>query len=265
MYRQLFTVSSIIFSMTACADRYPHDTGDLMPISGLSVSLSVQGDSGGSLPTFPLNSDATNYRAYLLATPNERYTLHVTNNSSQRVGLVIAVDGRNIISGKQSWLKNNERMYVVNPYSSGEYEGWRTATDQVNRFYFTDAGDSYASAWGDNSAMGVIAMAVYAEQYRNIDSDRQISFSKRASKPQPPGAASESAGTGFGESTYSPSQQVTFKPLPNPIEKIFLKYEWYETLCSKKILSECRMEEGKSNNRFWPEQQEFAKPPPSRN
>jgi hypothetical protein len=79
------------------------------------------------------------------------------------VGLVIAVDGRNIISGKQSWLRNDERMYILGPYGRGEFKGWRTSLDSINRFYFTEVADSYAAAFRDESAMGVIAVAVYPE------------------------------------------------------------------------------------------------------
>jgi len=35
----------------------------------------------------------------------------------------------------------------------------RSAQDKINRFYFTDVPDSYAAAFGDESAMGVIAVA----------------------------------------------------------------------------------------------------------
>jgi|GEM_PF-3322003 len=36
----------------------------------------------------------------------------VRNKLNRRVGVVVAVAGRNIIPGQKSWLKNNERMYT---------------------------------------------------------------------------------------------------------------------------------------------------------
>ena len=100
-------------------------------------------DNQGKLPEFPLNTDPLHYRAYVQARQNDRYRLRVVNNSNQRIALVIAVDGCNMLSGQQSWLANNERMYVLNPHDSGDYEGWRTGTNQTDRFYFTEAVNSY--------------------------------------------------------------------------------------------------------------------------
>ena len=60
-------------------------------------------------------------------------------------------------------LRADERMYVLPPHESATYEGWRTERDTVNRFYFTEPGDSYAAAFGDRSAMGVIAVAAFRE------------------------------------------------------------------------------------------------------
>jgi len=46
--------------------------------------------------------------------PGGPLRIEVKNRLNRRVGLVIAVDGRNIISGTKSWLRNNERMYILN-------------------------------------------------------------------------------------------------------------------------------------------------------
>ena len=79
--------------------------------------------------------------------------------------MVIAIDGRNIISGKKSDLKNNEAMYIVDGNDYGEYDGWRTSGGRVHQFYFTDVAYSYAMrTFSDSSAMGVIAVAVYREK-----------------------------------------------------------------------------------------------------
>ena len=102
---------------------------------------------------------------YVEAVKGSRYSIQVTNRSGGRIGVVIAVDGRNIISGKKSDLKRNEQMYIVGPYESNTFEGWRTGMDRTNRFYFTDASDSYAEkVFADASAMGTIALAVFREK-----------------------------------------------------------------------------------------------------
>jgi hypothetical protein len=264
--RKFFAMLVAVAGMTACASNPVIGDSQVQVLSSppyLPVTLSVHGDNQGKLPEFPLNLDTSRYRAYIQATQNERYRLHVANNSDQRVGLVIAVDGRNIISGKQSWLASSERMYILEPHDSTDYEGWRTGTDQTNRFYFTESKNSYAAAWGDSSAMGVIAMAVYAERPRPqaiIKKEDAMTGSGAASESKARSVA-PSAGTGFGESTYSPSMKVEFDPSPAPMEKLFLKYEWREALCSKGILQGCSDTKSKNDNRLWKE--EGFVPPPS--
>ena len=66
------------------------------------------------------------------------------------------------------------------------------------------------------------------------------------------GKKSDEAGTGFGETTYSPARVVRFDPEHVPAEKIVLKYEWRSELCRKGVIS-CG-----PKNRFWPNDQEFA-------
>jgi hypothetical protein len=62
----------------------------------------------------------------------------------------------------------------------------------------------------------------------------------------------EEAGTGFGETTYSPARLVQFEPEYAVAEKIVLKYEWRSELCRRGIIR-CA-----PKNRFWPDDQEFA-------
>ncbi|MBI5585689.1 MAG: hypothetical protein HY892_17910 [Deltaproteobacteria bacterium] len=237
------------------------------------VEVSIRSDRGFYLPTFPVSSEqAHTYRTYVEAVRGERYSVRVVNRSPYRLGVVIAVDGRNIISGKKSFLQPQERMYILDPHGAGLYEGWRTGRDRVNRFYFTEAGDSYAGAWGDHSAMGVIAVAVFPERrppepppatiyepeepYRH--QDRKEGLKKSAPQPMMPRAEAQ-PGTGFGEGRYSPSRRVDFEPEPVPVERHFLKYEWRETLCRRGII-DCRP----SGNRFWDEGRGYAPYPPGR-
>ena len=268
LYRK-FNVSLIsLLAVTACANT-PTDSNHYVQQARpyLPVEVSVLSDTKGSLPEYPVNSDASHYRAYLQAANNDRYRIRISNNTDNRIGIVLAVDGRNIISGQKSYLQNTERMYILNPHSSEEYEGWRSNQNQVNRFYFTQAADSYAAAWGDNSAMGVIALAVYPERPRP---EPQVMAPMSDMARAAPGAAKSmekresAAGTGYGETTYSPSVTVSFEPLPDAIEKVFLKYEWRETLCKKGIVSACQSPPQPKQNRFWPDNDGYAPPPPRR-
>jgi hypothetical protein len=204
---------------------------------------------------------------YMEAVKGERYSIQVTNRSNRRIGVGIAVDGRNIIDGKKSDLERKERMYIIGPHETNTFEGWRTGMERTNRFYFTEQSDSYAEkVFADASAMGTIALAVYNEKLPEIipysDSSSRM---KEAPSEAAPGASAGSrsadraeqkktqeAGTGFGETMYSPARVVRFDPEDTTAEKIVLKYEWRSELCRKGIIP-CGQK-----NRFWPGDHEFA-------
>src|SRR5512136_1858472 len=151
------TIAAIILAALLCAaNSWAGSVGD-------AVEVRIITDDGRTLPTYPVRMKHALKKVYAEAVKGDHYRIEVRNRLDRRVGLVIAVDGRNIISGEKSYLKNSERMYILEPYASGEFSGWRTAQNHVNRFYFTDAPSSYAAAFGDGSAMGVIAVAVYPE------------------------------------------------------------------------------------------------------
>lgn len=235
------------------------------------VQVKILTDRGLSLPLYPTGASGPKKKVYAEAVKGDEYTIWIRNLLPRRVGLVVAVDGRNIISGKKSWLRNNERMYILGPYQTGQYRGWRTGSDRVNRFYFTDAGDSYAAAFGDGSAMGVIAVAVYPEIERIVCPAPQAEHSRERSgsgTPQAPKAkrapadrSMESAGTGYGREEFSPSRLVAFEPEARAVETILIKYEWRSTLCRMGILS-CAPP-WTPRNRLWDEEG-YAPPPPRR-
>ena len=134
-----------------------------------AVQVAIVQDSGSPLPGIPYRMSLTGgtavIKSYLEARKGEQYGIVVRNRTPQRIGVVIAVDGRNIISGQKSDLTSREEMYVLAPYESAQLDGWRTAQDTVHRFYFTEPSDSYSmQTFHDSSAMGVIAVAAFREK-----------------------------------------------------------------------------------------------------
>jgi hypothetical protein len=242
----------------------------LVPVLGYThgakqnaVDVRIVSDSGGEFPkyrTYPRIRQTGAYY-YMEAVKGERYSIEVANRSDRRIGVVIAVDGRNIISGQKSDLKNNERMYLIEPYDTNTFEGWRTGMDRTNRFYFTAQSDSYAEkVFSDASAMGTIAVAVYREKiheaapitpYRDSMS-RSKGAGEKGCADNKKDSMSEQAGTGFGETTYSLAREVPFDPENIIFSRVVLKYEWRSELCRKGIVS-CG-----PKNRFWPEEVGFA-------
>jgi hypothetical protein len=260
----LFWISAVvIIAMTATASAHGGD-----PWKG-EVAIEVVSDSGSAFRSIPLRSFRSGgtriVKHYLEARRGENYGVIVRNMTPKRIGVVLAVDGRNIISGKRSDLGSHESLYVLNGCEQARYDGWRTAEDRVHRFYFTETADSYAAkTFGDTTAMGVIAVAVYRERERPRPQHEQ---KRRENAPAPPAESpaegragalmDRSAGTGFGDGKHSPTVTVAFEPEPVPVQKSLIKYEWRETLCRKGILP-CRQERG---NRLWDEDGYAPYPP----
>lgn len=243
------------------------------------VSVEIVG-GGRVFRQYRLHGESTpqKVRAYLAAEPGREYAIRVRNNTGERMGLVIAVDGRNIISGARSELLPRERMYVLGPWQSATYKGWRRDERRVNQFFFTAEERSYAGAFGDYSAMGVIAVAAFAEkerqyQYHDQDdgyrgrpesgsSNRKGGDASSADESRQEKSARAAPGTGYGDSRRSRAVRVDFEPQKRPLVRQFLKYEWRETLCEMGI-GECRR-----SNRFWrdsvsrSQSRGFAPPPP---
>jgi hypothetical protein len=236
---------------------------------GGNVNIRIVSDSGGEFLTIPFkdNWKGTTHviKKYLEAKRGENYRIAVRNNTGERIGVVIAVDGRSIINGEKSFLRKSERMYIIRPYSTAELDGWRTDLESVNRFYFTDEKDSYTErTFGDSSAMGVIAVAVFREKERpRLFHDSQMRGEEDSRAPSAPSAEaklksydSDRAGTGFGKEKHSPVVKVEFEPADVPSKKLLVKYEWHDVLCATGILK-CQEE----RNRLWDED-DFAPYPP---
>jgi len=242
-----------------------------------SVNIEIVDANGRVFREFPVNARNGALRSYLQAEKDARYQVRVRNNSGERLGLVIAVDGRNIINGAKSDLARSEPMYVLDPHGTQDYAGWRANLDAINEFYFTDWSDSYAEAFGDRSARGVIAVAVYGEvqpprpAYQPYE-ERERSADSAGSPAASPAPASrsdnaseksatrrgESAGTGYGERRVDHAVQVEFVARRNADSRHFIKYEWRETLCRKQLI-DCG-----DKNRFWDESTLGFAPPPRR-
>ncbi len=208
------------------------------------VEVEVVGDERGTLPLFwPERGgrwDSGFLQGTVEARPGERYRLRIRNRTGGRIGLVVAVDGRNIISGVRSYLRPSESMYVLNPGQTGVFHGWRTGLSRENRFYFTSAADSYAGAWGDTSRLGTIEVAAFQERvrFRRLEpSPCPPCFDKAKGKVAPSVAQESRAGcvmperdsrpgTGFGEEVFSRVQEIEFETESFPVERQVIRYEW---------------------------------------
>lgn len=208
------------------------------PSSGV-VTVAVIGDDRGTLSW--TGSDSRCSCGYhrggsrIDAREGERYRLRLTNESEFEVGLVVAVDGRNVVTGDPSYGRAREGMYVLPPYRSIDIAGWRSGLDQVQRFYFTRARDSYAGRMGDSSQLGVIKVHVFRSRTRVMVPPIRYSHRDEYQKAAPSAAGSaresllpqrEKAGTGYGEGSYDPVRETDFDPESFASQIVTITYDW---------------------------------------
>jgi hypothetical protein len=226
---------------------------------GSWVSLQVQVDDSA----MPLYSSADGTRYYVEARAGSHYVLRLTNRTGERVGVKIAVDGLNVISGERD-LPGPGRMYILGPWESTSIRGWRTSLAEVRRFTFVDEKASYANRSGKaNGKMGWIELAVYRELHRpepmveyddreypgaaapapkpeaksrGEESGRADGFEGGRRSPAPSAPVESHPGTGWGRRLSDEVRLVDFDAEPHPIESVTLRYEYRAALVALGIL-----------------------------
>lgn len=104
-------------------------------------------------------------RRYLQAFAGRNYSVILRNNTGNRVAVLLAVDGLNVVDGEISKLRSSEPMYVLGPWEQATIRGWRTSLKEIRRFVFVDERRSYAERTGQaNSDMGWIRVLSFREQ-----------------------------------------------------------------------------------------------------
>ena len=171
---------------------------------------------------------------YVMGRHHQRYMIKVTNHHSQRVEVVLTVDGRDVINGKPGAF--HHRGYVVDPYETIFVEGFRRSADEVATFRFTTPGDSYAQRMGAGENVGVIGVAAFHEQsaystypqYRADDYDATADFDEctagtcgRSSGNIAPSPAEERSISPKRKSTRAPSTRA---PSARPRSEIGTRY-----------------------------------------
>lgn len=163
------------------------------------VSLSLEHPGGAGLPSY-LHGGSL----YFAGQQDERYDLRLTNNTGDRVEVVVTVDGRDVVSGELGNYKR-QRGYVLDPWATVVIDGFRQSLDQVAAFRFSGLEHSYTGLRGTPQYAGVVGVAVFKEHKRSARRHRRA-----VAKAQPPpryyepyyqGAGSTSAPTPFPESS----------------------------------------------------------------
>ncbi|MDB5827502.1 MAG: hypothetical protein JWQ73_1722 [Variovorax sp.] len=117
----------------------------------------VDRDTGEALPVYSAGG-----QRYAPGRPGARYGLRIRNLRHERVLVVMAVDGVNVLTGQTAgWQQNG---YVLGPLESGQIDGWRKTDREIAAFEFTAQAQSYAARTGRPLDIGVIGLAVFRER-----------------------------------------------------------------------------------------------------
>jgi hypothetical protein len=162
----LGSLLSLSLLTSGCGAAYADRVAPPRPLVPIAVApdairspyqVEIISDDGGTLDTFFQKG-----RYYVHGAHGQRYTIRVSNPTSQRIEVVASVDGLDVIDGENGDVR--KRGYVVPPHGTVLIEGWRTSLSDVASFRFSSVKGSYAGKKGKARNVGVIAVAIFAEQ-----------------------------------------------------------------------------------------------------
>jgi hypothetical protein len=212
------------------------------------LSVTLEDQLGNTLPT---------YGGFALGSYGQRYNVRVHNLTGERLEAVVAVDGRDAISG-QSGNATRDRGYLVPANGSVLIQGFRTSLDSVAVFRFTSPAQSYAGRLGQAYNVGQVSVAAFRERPEPVvvmpRDDRyyegppppalkrapQATPSARRESASPAGEAASrqrgydydrpqqgNLGTEFGEQSYHPVREVVFhRASPTvPDQRVTIRYD----------------------------------------
>jgi len=208
----------------------------------------IDRDSGQSAPR-------ATYRGqhWIAGEPGHRYSVQLTNNSDQRVLVVLSVDGINAVTGDVA--DPSQGGYVLAPWQTTQVAGWRKSYQDVAQFVFTGVADSYAARTGRPDHVGVIGIAVFKEaptqRQAQVDASGPVPSSPPPAAEARQGRSAEATsgsrvaqdssmqkiGTGHGTREWSPVVSTSFARASHvPAQVTQLRYDARATLVARGIL-----------------------------
>jgi hypothetical protein len=141
----------------AASQRDSAAQGGVFPVRGGALTISVV-DSGGD----PLPAVFSGGHHYVIGDSGDRYQLQVQNHTPGRFEVVATVDGLDVVDGQDGSL--DKRGYVIDPWGTLTIEGFRESYETIRSFRFGNVASSYAASRGKGANIGVIGVALFAEE-----------------------------------------------------------------------------------------------------
>jgi hypothetical protein len=213
--------------------------------SGYSVEVLVDGR--------PLSEYPARGTTYIEARRGAEYAVRLSNRTSRRVAVALAVDGLNSIDAKTTPARTAAK-WVLDPHESIVIEGWQISSKSARRFYFTTEDDSYGAWLGKTANLGVIEAAFFRErqpdQILETPAQRREGSSDRSGAPAAPEALGDSerrksgesfeaddyAATGIGRRVDNPVRRIRMELEKRPAASVRIRYEYREQLVRLGVL-----------------------------
>jgi hypothetical protein len=143
------------------------------------------------------------------------YEIRITNQSGRRIEAVVAVDGRDVVTG-QPVRPHHQRGYIIQPWASASIDGFRSSTATVAAFRFASIPESYAWRTGTSWGIGTIRVWIFEEEapppvvYAPTLPYGGAPGSAGRAAPSASEAAPQAMGTAYGEQRWSPVAYTSF-------------------------------------------------------
>ena len=188
----------------------------------------------------PLDEDAARGKTYIEAFEGKEYAIRLTNRTSHRVAVALAVDGLNSIDATTTTARAGKK-WIVDPHRSIVIEGWQTDAATARKFFFTTERDSYGAWLGKTDNLGVVAAAFFRER-RPEPMPIDTPYSKRSQAPAAgkvraeADAADDMAATGIGREVDHRVRRVRFDEESTPAATVSVRYEYRDELVRLGVL-----------------------------
>lgn len=227
-------------------------------LGSLATVTVVDRESDTVLPTYYHHGEY-----WVAGHPGARYAIEIRNGAAGRLLAVTSIDGVNVLSGDSAGF--DQAGYVFDPGEQYQITGWRKSNSEVAAFTFTASQDSYAARTGRPANVGIIGIALFREQPRQVAETPKVApgppapaqlqeeFSRSLAAdsasivggapgvsramPAPAPAAAERLGTGHGAREGSYVVDTEFHRLQRePNEVIRIRYDSLENLVAMGII-----------------------------